>query len=220
MDIKKIIAGIGLGVACLSVASVVSAQVTETQDVNLQVNVQDTLTLNCGGSGADPDVDFGTLTPGTPVVQTSVCTVGTNSENGFDLFVDRTDNAQTSVLQHQVDSATYIPDLTAWNGTAGSAWVNGTTQGLGFRVQSVSGATKNNTWWGASTNCTSAVDATALYAGIPEDPNTSTPLPIMDHDTYVSGNTTTTMCYKLDASNTQKSGVYAGDITYTAISKP
>jgi hypothetical protein len=192
---------------------------SDTDDVNLQANVQSNLSLDCGGSGTDPDVDFGMLTADTPVVGSSTCSVVTNHEDGYDLFVDRTENADTSVLKH-TDGATYIPDLTAWNGANAAAWTNATTKGLGFRVQSVSGATKNDTWWGASTACTVAEDATALYAGVPQEPDTATPIPIMDHDSYLSTATTTTICYKLDVTSTQKSGIYAGDITYTAIGKP
>jgi hypothetical protein len=203
---------------CVGFASVAYAA-QDTDTVNLEVDVQSNLSLDCGGSGIDPDVDFGVVTAGTPVVGTSTCSVTTNHEEGYDLFVDRTTNGNTHVLQH-TDTTTYIADLTAWNGSNAAAWTNGTTTGLGFRVQSVSGATKNDTWWGASTSCTSAEDATALFAGVPEDPDTATPIPVMDHDTYSSAATTATICYKLDVASTQKSGTYSGDITYTAIGKP
>ncbi len=214
----KVVAGLSIFAFSLFATSVAFAA-TDTDTVNLEVEVNSNLSLDCGGSGADPDVDFGMVTADTPVVGASTCSVLTNHEAGYDLFVDRTTNADTSVLKH-TDTTTYISDLTGWNGSNAAAWTGGTTKGLGFRVQSVSGATKNNTWWGAAATCPTGDDATALFAGIPQDPDTTTPIPVMDHDSYAIGATTTTICYKLDVATTQKSGVYSGDITYTAIGKP
>lgn len=213
---SKIVAGMSALALCFSIAATASAA-QDTDDVNLQVVVNTNLLLDCGGSGADPDVDFGTVTAGTPVVGTSTCSVTTNHEDGYDLFIDRTVNGNTNVLQHTTDTSTYIADLTAWNGSNAAAWTNGTTEGLGFRVEEVSGATKNDTWWGTSTDCTSAEDAFALFAGVPQD---YAGLAIMEHDTYLAGPTTTTICYKLDVATTQKSGTYAGDVTFTAVGKP
>lgn len=218
MQKNKIFAGMSALALSFSVASFAYAA-TDTDTVNLEVEVNSNLSLDCGGSTANPDVDFGSVTADTPVVASSTCSVLTNHEDGYDLFVDRTTNADTSVLKH-TDTTTFIADLTAWNGSNAGAWTGGTTKGLGFRVQSVSGATKNSTWWGASTTCPTGADATALFAGIPQDADTATPIPIMDHDAYASSATTTTICYKLDVPSTQKAGVYAGDITYTAIGKP
>jgi hypothetical protein len=217
----KLVAGISALALSLSVTSITSVTfaATDTDTVNLQVEVNSNLSLDCGGSGTDPDVDFSMVTADVPVVGGSTCSVLTNHEEGYDLFVDRTANSDTSVLKH-TDNTTYISDLTAWNGSNSAVWDNGTTKGLGFRVEEVSGATKNDTWWGTSTACTVAEDADALFAGIPQDPDTTTPIPVMDHDGYSAGATTTTICYKLDVVTTQKAGVYAGNITYTAIGKP
>jgi len=177
--------------------------VSVTDQVNLSLTVAQTISLNCGA-----DVNLGTLTPGTPVSASSVCTVTTNAEGGYDLAVKRDDSDTT--MDHNSDATANITDKTAWNRTTpnGAAY-SGT--GLGFSVFA-STATKNTTWWGTGTTCH---DAANLYAGFPTAYTN-----IMEHSSYSSSSTTTSICYRVDVPSTQKSGSYSGSITYQASSKP
>jgi hypothetical protein len=206
---KKIkIIGLGLSVFILVVFAVMQAMESQsatstTDQVQLSVTVAQTVSLSCGA-----DVNIGTLTPGTPVSNSTTCTTTTNAESGYDLQVKR-DDADTT-MDKSDDATTNITDKTAWTpGTPNAAAYSGT--GLGFSVYA-STATKNTTWWGTGSSCH---DSNNLYAGFP-----ATYATIMDHDSYSSSSTTTSVCYRLDVPSTQKSGTYNGMITYQATTKP
>ena len=174
-----------------------------TDPVTLTVTVAETISLNCGA-----DVNLGTLTPGTPVSASSICTTTTNANGGYDVAVKR-DDADTT-MDHSTDATSNITDKTAWNRTTPNAVAYSST-GLGFSVFA-STATKNTTWWGTGIACH---DASNLYAGFPTAYTN-----IMEHASYSSGSTTTSICYRVDVPSTQKSGVYNGSITYQVTSKP
>lgn len=181
---------------------------TDTEQVTLQTTVAQTISLNVDSATSN----LGTLTPGTPVSSSTICTVTTNAESGYDLQVKR-DDADTT-MDRTTEAATNIVDKTAWDSTANTGDGNATVYsgtGLGFSVYA-STATKSATWWGTGTSCH---DANSKYAGFPTAYDT-----IMDHDAYSSGSTTASVCYRLDVASTQKSGAYDGTITYQATSKP
>lgn len=207
MKKNKIIA-LGLSVSAVIVFALMQAietnSATDAEVVTLTTTVAGTLTLDVDSATAA----LGTLTPGTPVSASTVCTVTTNAESGYDLKVKRDDADST---MDKIDDATVnITDKTAWaSATPNAAAYSGT--GLGFSVFA-STATKNTTWWGTGSSCH---DASNLYAGFPTAFDT-----IMDHDTYSATSTTTSVCYRLDVPSTQKSGSYNGTITYQAVTKP
>lgn len=181
---------------------------TDTDQITLQLTVNQTIDLNCG---TDP-VNIGSLTPGTPVFNSTTCTADTNAISGYDLQVKR-DDADTT-MDLTTDATANITDKTAWDPTAGAGAGNAATwagTGLGFGVYA-STATKSTTWWGTGTACD---DVLNKYAGFPTAYAT-----IMDHDTYSGSATTTSVCYKVDTAATQRSGSYDGTITYQAVSKP
>ena len=181
-----------------------SNSATDTDQITLQVTVAQTVSIDCG---TDP-VNLGTLTPGTPVSNSTTCTVTTNAESGYDLAVKRDDSDTT--MDKTDEATTNITDKTAWNSSSPNAAAYSGT-GLGFSVYA-STATKNTTWWGTGTACH---DASNLYAGFPTAYGT-----IMDHDSYSASSTTSSVCYRLDTPGTQKSGTYDGTITYQATTKP
>jgi len=182
---------------------------TDTDQVTLQLSVNQTIAIDCDGL---TPVNIGSLTPGTPVYNSTTCTTTTNADAGYDLKVQRDDADTTMDLIGT--PATNITDKTAWDPTAGAGNGNAATwsgTGLAFGVYA-STATKNTTWWGTGTACD---DANNKYAGFPTAYAT-----IMDHDTYSASSTTTSVCYKVDVPGTQPSGSYDGTITYQAVSKP
>lgn len=187
--------------------------VTDNEGTNLQTTVQDTITIDCDGSDGQDTVNLGALTAGTPVTGSTACVVTTNSDGGYVLEVEQDGNSGSTTMDHQSDATADIADKTAWDQTANTGDGNAAayaTTGLGFGVLS-STATKNTTWWGTGSACT---DAGQLYAGIPS--NGASNNNIMEHSSYSGTSTTTTVCYKLDVSATQKAGIYDGVVTYTA----
>jgi len=184
-----------------------SQSATETDSVTLSTTVAEIISMNCGS-----DINLGTLTPGTPVPTTdqhTTCTVTTNANGGYNLQVKR-DDADTT-MDKTNDATVNITDKTAWDPTgSGNAAVYSDT-GLGFSVYA-STATKNTTWWGTGSTYD---DANNKYAGFPTAQTN-----IMQHTSYSSESTTTSIAYRLDVPSTQRSGAYDGSITYQAVSQP
>jgi len=193
-------------VAIVLVAVFAVFQVLEFSDgavdtVTLSLTVNEALALDCG---ANVNIS-GSFTPGTPAYNSSTCTVGTNSDDGYYLQVKR-DDADTT-MDHSTDASANITDKTAWNPTGSGNAVTWTGTGLGFSVYA-STATKSTTWWGTGTACDDALNE---YAGFPDAYAN-----IMEHASYSASDTTTSICYKVDTAATQKAGLYNGTITYQA----
>ncbi len=138
--------------------------------------------------------DLGVVTAGTPNTATTTATVTTDAWGGYDLLI-----SEDHSLVHSVDGITTISDYagtiavpTAWSGV-----------GFGFTVTSGAGVDAK---WGTSPNNN--------YAGI-----TTTDTVFHDKAGFTSGGDDTVIEYKIDVPSTQKSGVYANVVTYTAISK-
>jgi hypothetical protein len=180
-----------------------------TYGTDLQTDIQEIISLDCGGS----TVNLGNITPGDPVVGSSVCTATTNANGGYALAVKR-DDATDTTMDKDLDQAVNIDDKTAWDPTASAGSGNAsswTGTGLGFTVFA-STATKNDAWWG---NGTTVSDPANMYAGF-----AATQKDIMRHTSYSSSSTATSIGYRLDVPSSQKSGAYSGSITYQAITNP
>ena len=196
--------------------------------IDINVEVQDTLTLDCfdtaTGTG-DLNVTLGTttdpgkVTAGTPATGQSTCTVTTNDDQGYYLtLID--DNAATNTVLTHTDphtGATYeIQDLTQFPAT--TTWTTPTTKGLGFSVVTFPDTQTNNntldeTWTNTSLCPEGTAADTNTYAGIPDTAET-----ISAVTQYESNQTTTNICYKVDVPASQASGQYTGSVTYTATS--
>ncbi len=180
-------------------------QASDTDNAGIGVDVAEVISLNCGS-----DVDFGTLTPGTDIAASSTCTVTTNSEAGYSLDVRRDDSDST--MDHASDDQINIGDLTEWNGSNAADY---TGTDLGFNVYAVNGATRNDIWWGTGTTTCDTSDTNNDFAGFPATYET-----IMTHSSYLETESTTSICYGVDVSGTQRSGAYDGTITYQVYSNP
>ncbi len=138
-------------------------------------------------------VNFGALTPGTPLTAQNILTVLTDSWNGYTLSISKNHR-----LRH-TDGSTEIPDH---NGTIAVplAWSAPNNLGLGFTVSAGTGV--DSKWGGGS-----------KFAAVP----TGTSEVFHTRDGYRSSADQTVVDYKLDVPATQKSGVYAAVVTYTAM---
>ncbi len=251
MQMKKIIAGTSALALSLSMTSVAFAQnATDNQAINLEVEVVDTLSMDCfdvaQGTGFTTVVlgttgDPGMVTAGVPAVGKSRCQVVTNDDEGYYLTIEKTTEGvtwadaggvgtgttnQTTVLTHEdvnIDGTWYdIADKAAWNyGVTTPALWSGT--GLGFSVVAFPDATLANndfsgTWVttagageGLCLDGEATDDDVAVYAGVPDAAEAIAAVP-----EYTAGTTTTDVCYKVDVPPTQESGVYGGQVTFTA----
>ena len=155
------------------------------------------------------NVNLGNLQAGSPVTASTDIKVKTDAPEAYsyNIAVNRSDADTT--LDLATNSSVNMPDKTAWdpaaNGGLGNAVTWGGT-GLGFCVFA-STATKSTTWWGTGSTKT---DANNKYAGFPATAKT-----VMNQSGYTSGDTTTSIGYKLDIDPGQRHGYYDGVIVFT-----
>jgi hypothetical protein len=147
------------------------------------------------------DLSFGSLLPGSVVTGTTTATTSANYSNGYSLSVSDGVAGDGSTLLH-TDGATRIIDYIG-NILTPSAW-NGT--GLGICLYA--GSSKDISRWG---NGESETSSSNKYAGIPENP-----VSIYAKTGFPTVNDSVSVGYKLVVPNTQKSGSYSGNITFTA----
>ncbi|XLQ19966.1 MAG: hypothetical protein ACKUBY_05280 [Candidatus Moraniibacteriota bacterium] len=198
-------------------------------DLNLNVEVNATLSMDCydkDGSTGDYDVILGTVAnpgiviAGTPAVGESTCIVTTNDTQGYYLSMINDNGASNTTLVHS-NNTDEIPDLTQFDQTTKvtESWNAPTTKGLGFSViqfpqNDTTHNTFNNIWTTSGDLCEEGTtNDDAEYAGVPQ-----TAQAIAAYTAYNSTSSTTDVCYKVDVSPSQPSGVYTGSVTYTATS--
>ena len=146
-------------------------------------------------------IPFGPLLPGSVVRGTTITTVTTNYPNGYALAVHDGSATNSALAQDGV----YIADYTGTI-TTPTVWPVPGDTGLGICVYIATG--KDTAKWGTGVT---EDDALNKYAGVPETATTihaKTGSPTSGDDTSIG--------YKLVVPNTQKTGNYAGDVTYTA----
>jgi parallel beta-helix repeat protein len=170
-------------------------------DTDNYTNIYQVTVLSLSLDVDSATISFGGLLPGSVLTSTTVATVSTNYPNGYALAINDniagTDSAllHTDLLTRIADYASLIASPTTWSGN-----------GLGICVYIATG--KNTTQWGAGTTET---DLLNKYAGVPE--NTTT---IHSKTGSPTSNDQTSIGYKVQVPNNQKTGDYSGDVTYTA----
>ena len=198
MDMKKIVAGTCTLAMTLSMTSVALADTqTATQGQTLTTDVQDVLAMTCLDASNevanDHVVELGNLTPGTPVTGATVCTVLTNSDNGYTIAVKRDD--ATTTMDKDSEPVVDITDK-----TGGAAAYAGT--GLAYTINDApSNVVGSSIAW---------ANAGAAYQGF-----AATDTNIVTTADFLATADTTEIGYILDVPSTQQSGTYSGSITYT-----
>lgn len=201
--------------AMMAVANITLAATAGPEVINFDAEVGEAISLVChetGQADADKLIDFGIITPGTPEFGSSDCDVLTNDNLGYYLTMVNDEGAGETL---QNDDATHadITDTLAplvWRGSGQpTAWTTGTTAGLGFTL--IAAPNYDTSQWGTSTTCTDVTNHN--FTGAPE-----TAQVIMEYDDYHSTETTTTVCYAVDAPTTQPSDTYSGSVTFSVTS--
>lgn len=201
MEMKKIVAGTCTLAMTLSMTSIALADTkTDTEGQTLTTDVQDVLSMTCLDASNevanDHVVELGNLTPGTPVTGATVCTVLTNSDNGYTIAVRRDD--ATTTMDKDSETSVDITDKASGTGSA-AAW---TGTGLGFTINDApSNVVAGSVSW---------ANSGAAYIGF-----AATDTNILTTADYLETSDTTTIGYRLDVPSTQQSGTYSGSITYT-----
>ena len=174
-----------------------------TDTVTVTTTVQQYISFSI--TAGDPTA-FGNLTPGTPIAAPAtgtVASVTTNSANGYTLGLSDGIASTNSALLH-TDATTYIADYAGTIGTP-TSW---TGTGLGITLYAAD-TTPDAKW--CATTCTTYNDADNKYAGIPENATTAHTVTGFHADADTSS-----WAFKIDVSNSQKTGAYSGTVTFTA----
>lgn len=170
-----------------------------THDVALSINVQEYLAFDITSGDT---IAFGNFNPGTPICSSteSVASVTTNAANGYTLGLS--DGSDTNSALRKGATSVYIAD---YAGTIAepTSW---TGNGLGVGLWSAD--TNKEAAWGTGTT---VCDANNKYAGIPSAATTAHTV-----TGVVSGANTSSWSWKVDAPNTQETGSYSGNATFTA----
>lgn len=156
-------------------------------------------------SATGTTVAFGNLTPGTPIpapAAGTVVSITTNAANGYTIGVSDGVASTNSSMVH-TDTTTYITDIAA----AIAAPATWTGTGVGITLFAAETG-KNTTTWGAGTTYN---DALNKYAAVPETATVA-------HTAagYKAGADTSSWAFKIDVPNTQKTGAYSGNVTFSA----
>lgn len=179
------------------------SQAAGTDTVTISATVLAYININIS---AGDTVAFGDLTPGTEeCFETgTVATVNTNAANGYTLGLH--DGSATDSPMTHADATTKIPDVDN-NGTIASPAAYGATN-IGLGIGLFAADTSKAAAWGTGTT---VCDANNKYAVIPATATTA-------HTAAGAPKTndTSSWSFKLDVANTQKTGTYSGDVTFTA----
>lgn len=148
---------------------------------------------------------LGNLTPGTSVKSTgTIATVTSNSANGYNLGLSDAVATGSSALVH-TDTTTYIADF---GGTIVTPlpWTGGTSVGLGISMFAADSSKEAK--WGAGTTAT---DVANWYAAVPFSATTAHTV-----TGFHASADTSSWAFEADVPNTQKTGNYSGNVTFTA----
>ena len=145
-------------------------------------------------------IDFGSLSPTTPVTRTNTLTVSNGSAHGYSV---------TAIEDHPLTYlSNTIPDTTCDAGncteTTAAAWVNTLTFGFGYRCDNVTG-----------TDCESGFSDSTFYKSFADKSKAKTPQTVMS-GLNVGRNKEGQITYKVNISGTQAAGQYTNTLTYIA----
>lgn len=191
------------GVIVLSNSQLTKAATPHNVAVSTEIQASLSFDITAGDT-----VAFGPLTAGVPIVAPdpgTIASVTTNASNGYTLGVSDGVAGSNSALLH-TDTTTRITDVTS--GTIGTPVAWGSNTGLGITMFNADTAPEGK--WCADV-CTAYDDTDNLYAAIPEAATTAHTVtgPVVGADT-------SSWAFKLDVPADQKTGNYAGNITFTA----
>ncbi len=147
-------------------------------------------------------IDFGILSPTTPVTRTNILTVSNGSAYGYQV---------TAFENHQLlipASGSIIPNTTCDAGTCttttAAAWTSTLTYGFGYRCDNLSG-----------TDCSTDFSTSTFYKQFADASAGDPPVAVMT-GTNVGRNKQGQITYKVNVSGTQAAGQYNNVITYIA----
>ena len=146
-------------------------------------------------------INFGSLVPGTPSLQTNTLTVTTGSAFGYKVNVIedhalRLDTGSTTIPNTTCDLASPCTITTA------SLWTDNTRYGFGYNIQ--------------GTDVDTAIFVNSNYYRPFPMEGVDQPVTVMS-DTGIATNSAATVTYKVNISGSQAAGTYQNSLQYLAI---
>jgi len=185
--------------------NVEAAATTSTVTLTGTVQPYIAIAFNSGST-----INFGNISPGVGACSDApgnasgtIVAITTSAANGYTLaFYDGSDT--NSAMLH-TDTTTYIPDVTGSVASPG-LWVTGATSGVGLSLY-VADTTKESDWGTGTTPC----DIYNKWAKAPATATTGHTVA-----SYHAGADTSSWGWKVDVVNAQKTGIYSGQVTFSA----
>ena len=148
-------------------------------------------------------IDFGPITPGTPITRTNNLTISNGSAYGYTVLA-----SENHALRAD-STGVSIPDTTCDTGTCtesvAAAWSSLTTFGFGYRCDNVTG-----------TDCQSGFSTASNYRQFSASESGELAFPVM-RGVNVGRNIQTQITYKVNVSSTQPPGNYMNVINFVAV---
>lgn len=148
-------------------------------------------------------IDFGPITPGTPITRTNTLTISNGSAYGYTVLA-----SENHALRVDSTGIT-IPDTTCDTGTCSesvaAAWNNLTTFGFGYRCDNITG-----------TDCQSGFAVSTNYRQFSASESGELAFPVM-RGVNVGRNIQSQITYKVNVAGAQQGGNYQNIINFVAV---
>lgn len=181
-----------------------TAKAATTGNVNLSGTVTQYMILSFTSGST---ISLGNITPGVGACNGSgtIASVTTNSENGYELGLS--DGSDTNSAMSRISPTAFIPDLNGGSMGVPGYWSTGSSQGLGAGLFAAD--TTKETRWGTGTT---ACDVWNKWASVPSAATAGHAV-----TGYRAGADTSSWGWKVDVPNTQPTGIYTGNVLFTAV---
>ena len=145
-------------------------------------------------------IDFGIISPTSPVTRTNILTVSNGSAYGYQVTASQNHNLRVNASGFEIPATTCDSGLCT--PTTSDAWTSSLTYGFGYRCDNVSG-----------TDCYSGFTTSTYYKQFISSPSAV----IVMSSSNIGKNRKSQITYKVNVSGTQAGGLYTNIINYIAI---
>lgn len=145
-------------------------------------------------------IDFGVISPTSPVTRTNLLTVSNESANGYRVTVSQNHNLRVDASGFEIPATTC--DSGNCTSTTSDAWTSSLTFGFGYRCDNVTG-----------TDCTTGFSNADYYKSFISSPSAVTIMSSANR----GKNRKSQVTYKVNIAGTQAAGLYRNVLNYIAI---
>ncbi len=145
-------------------------------------------------------VDFGIITPGTPITRAQRLTVSNRSAHGYQVTVSQNHNLRVNASGNEIPQTACDSGFTCTTSTA-NVWNTSIAYGFGYNCANVSG-----------TDCVSGFTDSTYYKPFISSPSAV----VVMSSANIGSNRMSDMTYKVNVPNTQAAGLYTNILNYIA----